>query len=194
MLQFSFSNPNVIPDTVRKRKPETKTEQQQRKQRPPSGTMVITPSENTSIESFVQELIQSDYILVDAVTQKRPHPKRQNQHYYIARFVFSRKEHAKETSDFVSVRHQVQTELLNISNDAFWRIRAFKNPFFQDGGLVQGFNTLSFNFEARVPRFDSRGQAVLARKKDSQGRKIGDPVSLEAQHELHICDGSVLLS
>lgn len=193
MMQFSFSNPSVIPNMVRRREAETKNQSEERKNRSSTGIVIIEPSENTSVD-LVDSLEAHGYVLVDGVYQSRQNPHKPMQTYHMVRFVFSRLEHAEMSEQFQTVQSIIRTELLDICNMAFWRVRGFSNPFFRNGEEIPGGRALSLNFEARVPRFLPDGQPVKERRKDADGRKIGDPVPLEPSHQLTISNGVLTLS
>jgi len=192
-LQFSFSNPSVIPITVRRRQAETKTESDQRKQRS-GGILAIEPCENVSIAEFVRKLEQSGYTLVDGLYQARQDVKHPSQMYHMVRFVFSRTQFVEITEQFREVQPKIREELHSIGETAFWRVRAFSNPFYKNGEEIGGFRALSFNFEVRIPRYLPDGQPVVQRRKDEHGKKIGDPVPIEPAHHLVIQENVVMLT
>ena len=193
MLQFSFSNPKAIPYNIRKREPETKNEHVRRVKLPPRGRLAIEPSERTKITSFAMDLETNGYQLVDGFSQKRHHAKRPEQVYYAVRFTFARKEYAEISDEFQSIQTKIHADLKQVCTVAFWRTRAFSNPFYKNGEEVEGFETLSFNFEVRSPRFHPDKKPILARRKDEQGNKFGDPVPLEPLHRLTLINGVVNL-
>ena len=195
LLQFSFSNPAIIPDIVRRREAETKTGTLERKekQKISSGILAIPPTENVSLLQLVGGLESAGYVLVDGLYQARPNLNKPDQMYHMVRFIFARREHAEPSDEFMSVRPLVRSALQDICTQAFWRIRAFSNPFYKDGVEVEDVRALSFNFEARVPRFLPDGRPVVSRRKDENGRKIGEPIPLEPTSHLVAKDGSVSL-
>ncbi len=194
MMQFSFSNPQVIPNFVRRRQAETKPESEERKQQPSRGIAIIEPVENISVQDFALELEAQGYVLVDGVYQSRQNPHKPMQMYHMVRFTFSRVEHAEISDHFQTVQSIIRTELSDICDGAFWRTRGFSNPFYKSGEEIPGYRAVSLNFEARVPRYLPDGQPVKERRKDAQGRKIGDPVPLEPSHRLIISNGTLTLS
>lgn len=191
-LQFSFSNPNIIPDTVRRREQETKAESDGRKQRH-DGIIAIERCENVSITEFVTSLEANGYTLVDGLYQSRQDIKRPSQMYHMVRFIFSRNEFVESTVEFMQIQQKLRAELLHICETAFWRVRAFSNPFYKNREEIPGFRALSFNFEVRIPRLLPDGQPVVQRRKDAQGKKFGEPVPLEPAHRLTILDNTVML-
>jgi hypothetical protein len=192
-LQFSFSNPAIIPNNIRKRQQETKTESNERKQRS-GGIMAIEPCENVSIEEFVSNIESSGYTLVDGLYQSRQDVKQPAKMYHMVRFIFAHNEFVEMNDEFADVRPKIWEELRHISETAFWRVRAFSNPFYKNGEEILGFRALSFNFEARIPRLLPDGTPVVQRRKDADGRKIGEPVSIEPAHHLVIQDNAVTLT
>lgn len=192
-LQFSFSNPNIIPKNVRRREQETKAESDTRKQNQ-GGILAIEPCENVSIATLVLELESLGYKLVDGLYQARQDRVRPSQMYHMVRFIFARTEHAEISDQFREIQLKIREELLDICENAFWRIRVFSNPFYKDGEEINGLRALSFNFEVRIPRLLPDGKPVVQRRKDEHGRKIGDPVPIEPAYHLVVKDGTVLLT
>jgi hypothetical protein len=192
MLQFSFSNPGIIPDAIRKREPESKNESTARKARQ-GGILAIEQHENTNIAEFVKQLSDSGYVLVDGFYQARQDVKNPKQMYHVVRFTFAKDTYAEVTDEFKEIQPKLIADLRIITTNAFWRARAFSNPFYKDGEEVAGFTAPSFNFEARVPRFLPDGKPVTARRKDATGKKIGDPVPLEPAGRLVIKNETVTI-
>jgi hypothetical protein len=192
MLQFSFSNAGIIPDTVRRREPESRNESAVRKARQ-GGVLAIEPHENTAISEFVTQLRESGYVLVDGFYQARQDVKNPKQMYHVVRFTFAKDAYAEVTDEFKKIQPKLMADLRTITTTAFWRVRAFSNPFYKDGEEISGFTAPSFNFEARVPRFLPDGNPVTARRKDAEGKKVGDPVPLEPAGRLVVQNGSVAI-
>ena len=151
-LQFSFSNPDVIPPAVKRVAPETVPGRVERKSHS-SGTMIIAPTEKCSIEGIVERLEAAGYELVDAVYQTRRDGKdpRLQRTYHMVRFIFARHEFAQVTPEFMGQRDAIRAALQSMSTTAMWRVRAFDNPFYHDGEEILGQRALSLNFEARQP-------------------------------------------
>lgn len=183
-VQFNFSNSAIIPATVQQRRQETRAEQRERKSRPNDGMMVIKPIDCVSIKYLVTDLEMLGYELVDGFSQERPHPKRRDQTYFTVRFVFARKEYAEVADEFTHVCSEVRQDLIKICKDAFWRTTAFVNPFYENGTQVSGVKSANLNFSVRTPCFNPDGTAVVARQKDGDGRKQGEPVPITALHKM----------
>lgn len=196
ILQFSFSNPNVVPASVRcRRKRETPKEQSKRKSHP-SGTLIIEPTMNCKMSSFFGELLEEGYELVDASFQERVHLKNKKQVYYAVRFVFCRKEFAKPTEEFKQKRDDICFNGLGrICNEALWRIRVYLNPFYENGEEIIGQKSVSINLEARSPLINKNGQPILRWTKDENGKRIGDQpmCSQRIDCSLHCFRGKIQL-
>lgn len=186
LLQFSFSNPSAIPPSVRRRSPETPEERDERKDRA-DGVMIIQPTEGTSLAEFPRDLEAAGYKLVDAFCKERinknnPHMKR----YHMVRFTFARREYAEISQGFWKVREAIRAELQSICGSSLWRVRAFDNPFYQDGAEVSGQRTMSVNLEVREPLFVN-GQPVKMWGRDSEGKRIGEAaVPLKAKRHFRL--------
>ena len=196
LMQFSFSNPNAVPDVIRRVEPENWTGGVQRRMRS-TGVMVMEPTPSCSMLEFPAELEDQGYELVDALVQKRPDQKDRTGKavYHAVRFTFVRREFASELSEaFQNVRGIIREELLEMCCDALWRVRAFDNPFFRDDEEVPGQRVLVVNLEARTPLFRANGEFVTVWQKDAAGNRVGDePLPLEPTHHLRIVDGTVSL-
>ncbi|MCX6741030.1 MAG: hypothetical protein NTY61_01385 [Candidatus Parcubacteria bacterium] len=194
IVQFSFSNPDVIPDVVKRVEPETAPGREVRKSHS-SGVMIIAPTEKCSIESIVTGLEGAGYELVDALYQTRKDGKdpRLQRMYHMVRFVFARHEFAEVSPEFMGVRGAVREALQSMSATAMWRVRAFDNPFYRDGEEVPGQRALSLNFEARTPLNNPDGTPVAVWQRDARGAKIGtSPVPIHPLYKL-VVDETVRL-
>ena len=188
IVQFSFSNPDVIPPSVRRRSPETHEERGERKDRA-DGDMILEPTAGASLAEFPRDLETAGYKLVDAFCKERindnPHLKK----YYMVRFVFARREYAEISQGFWKVRDAIRAELQSICGSSLWRVRAFDNPFYKDGAEVSGQRTMSINLEVRQPLFVG-GQPVKVWERDSDGKRIGEAaVPLKAKRHFRIVAG-----
>lgn len=193
-VQFSFSNPDVIPAVVKRAAPETTQVRTERKSRS-SGTMIIVPTEKCSITGIMEALEAAGYELVDALYQTRLDGKdpRLQRKYHMVRFIFARHEFAQVSPEFMSVRDAIRAALQSMSTAAMWRVRGFDNPFYQDGEEVLGQRALSLNFEARQPLNNPDGTPVAIWQKDGQGKRIGDsPVPIRPSYQL-VVDETVRL-
>ena len=194
-LQFSFNNPEVIPVLVGHRSNETTEERVVRKSHA-SGRLMIEPTEKCSIVDTLDGIESVGYELVDAFHQERLDPKDPTgrRRYHAVRFQFARQEVAQVSEEFKVIRDQVRYELQDICGNAHWRVRAFLNPFYQNGEEVQGKNAVSINFEARNPFFHPNGEPVLVWRKDERGNRLGNaPVPPKANRDLVVVNGEVIL-
>jgi hypothetical protein len=188
LVQFSFSNPDAIPPSVRWRRPETQEERVERKDHV-AGVMIVQPTEGTSLAEFPRDLEAAGYKLVDAFCKERindnPHLKR----YHMVRFIFARREHAQISQGFWKVRDAIRAEFQGICGSAMWRVRVFDNPFYQDEEEVSGRRTMSINLEVRQPLFVG-GQPVMVWQRDDVGRRVGSaPIRLTAKRHFRVVAG-----
>jgi len=195
-LQFSFTNADAVPPSVMRLERETLDERSERKSYA-TGFLVIEPTEKCSIVDFLGDLESAGYELVGAFYKERIDGKdlRGKRTYHMVRFLFTQKEFARPSEEFQSVRNTILEELKVVCQCAFWRVRMFSNPFYQNHEEVPGQRTLSLNFEARLPLTLPNGEPVTAWRKDERGRKMGDaPLPLMPNRHLQIVDGVVLLT
>ncbi|MFA4999224.1 MAG: hypothetical protein WC519_00605 [Parcubacteria group bacterium] len=196
VLQFSFSNPNVIPVTVKRQNRETFEEHVARKGRSTSGVMVIEPTERCSLVEFLKGLETAGYEMVDAFYKERIDDKdsRNKRTYHMVRFLFARREFIELSGEFKMVRDVVLTELRHICEGAMWRVRAFSNPFYKNGEEIPDQRTLSVNLEVRQPLFYPDGEPVTVWQKDGNGKRVGDTsLPLKADYCLRIVGDVVQL-
>jgi len=191
VVQFSFSNPEVIPSGIKRRGRESVFEHVARKLQA-TGERVIEPTENVFLGHLVGDLEGNGFELVDAFYQCRPKGENLDRTYYMVRFLFARREFAMPSAEFMQVRDAIRAELQEMLRIAFWRVRAFLNPFYLDGVEVPGQKSLSINLEARVPLFFPDGRLIMARRKEN-GKKIGNPQSLQPDFAMSVAEGLVLL-
>jgi hypothetical protein len=192
-MQFSFSNINVVPTSVKKLELEMLEERNERKTYKGNGEVIIKPIENVSLVEFLDNL-EVGYELVDAFYQPRIDPKdpRGNRIYHMVRFLFARRKYVELSDEFKEVRSTIHAELRKICEQAMWRVRAFLNPFFMDDEEVLGQRALSINLEARKPLFHPDGQLVMVWQKDERGNRVGEtPFPLKPDYYLRIEDNVV---
>lgn len=196
ILQFSFTNPDAIPPSVKRLDSETHKEHVERRARS-SGVMVIEPTEKCSIVEFLCELETEGYKMVDALYKERIDPKdpRGNRIYHMVRFTFAGRKFVEMSDEFRGIYDVIRAELDCICKQAMWRIRAFNNPFYANGEEDFLYRALSINIEARQPLFQSDGQTVKVWQKDKDGRRVGDaPLPLKADYALRIKNGVIRLA
>ncbi len=193
VLQFSFSNPDAIPQAVKRSQPETLSEQNKRNGRS-SGIMVIEPTENCSLVEFPGELEAAGYEMVDAFYKERIDPKDPNgrRTYHMVRFLFARHEFVDISDEFRKVRDDIRTALSEMCHAAMWRVRAFSNPFYKNGEKIPEYRAMSINFESRKPLFRPDGQPVKVWQKDENGERVGDaPSPLKSDFCLRLVSDTV---
>jgi len=194
-LQFSFSNPDAIPASVKRLNLETQEERMERKNHS-SGVMVIEPTEKCSLAEFLGELEAAGYEMVDGFYKERIDAKdpRGKRTYHMVRFLFARREFVELSDEFKKVRDTIRAELLSICETAMWRVRSFSNPFYQNGEEIPDQRAVSVNLEARQPLFRPDGQPVTVWQKDENGKRVGDaPLPLKGDYCLHIVGDAVQL-
>jgi len=195
LVQFSFSNSDAIPQVVKRLKPETTEEQAERKSHS-NGVLVIEPTANVSLVDFLGELEAAEFEIVDAFYKERIDPKdpRKKRTYHTVRFTFAHREYVDLSDEFKKVRDVIRTEFLEVCKKAMWRVRAFLNPYFEDGAEVAGLSTICINLEGRQPLFLPNGQPVVVWQKDEGGNRMGQaPIPLQPKYYLRVVDHAVQL-
>lgn len=185
-MRFSFSNSKIIPSSLKFKAPATVEREEVRRERH-SGVLVIEPTESCCLAGFPQQLVLTGYPLVDGFYQPRPDPKDifGGRMYGMVHFLFYRREFAEISPAFQAIADTVFGDLTKMCDDAFWRVRAFSNPFYKDGREVVGQSTISINLEARIPRFHPDGSLLMQWQKDDQGNRVGDcPKAIVPAHYL----------
>jgi len=191
MLQFSFSNINVVPECVRDLPRESINESLSRK-RIANGELVINPIENVDVVTFLTDLTSSGYELVDASYQHRVDRRDLRRTYHMVRFVFARSEHATLSNEFLAIRKNIVASLREMCEQAIWRVRLFLNPLFSNDEEVMGEHAVSINLERRTPFCDNVGKPVKVWQKDDNGERIGDaPVQIRPDYYLNFLDRTI---
>lgn len=195
ILQFSFSNPDVISSSVRRRGKETEEERVIRKSHS-GGAMLIAPTAKCSLVEFLGELETAGYEMVAGFYKERidANDLRGKRTYHMVRFLFARREFAEFSAEFKKMRDVIRAELRSICEGALWRVRVFDNPYFRTGEEVPGERAVSINLEAREPLFRPDGQPIAVWPKDEWGQRIGDaPIPIRVAHRLGVEDGAIRL-
>ncbi len=184
-IQFSFSNPNIVPVSVKSLPRESVAESGERKARG-TGKLVIEPTPRTSVLGLIVDLQKEGYVLVDALYQPRVDQHDAKRTYYMVRFLFAREDSAQEPFEsFAEVRLQVLDDLADVAGAAMWRVRVFDNPYFRNGVEIAGERTVSVNLEVREPFLQTNGQPVVEWQKDENERRVGEaPVPIKPKHQL----------
>jgi hypothetical protein len=195
MLQFSFSNPDVVPAVAKRMAQETPEEQVKRKSYS-NGVVLIEPTERCSLAKLLGELEAAGYEMVDAFYKKRidakdPHGKRM---YHMSRFLFARREFVELSDEFKKVREAIRTELRSICESAMWRVRSFSNPFYKNGVEIPNQRAVSINLEGRRPLFNSAGNRLKVWQRNTLSEKVGTaPLPIQPTHELRIIYSALAL-
>lgn len=180
-LQFSFSNRKLVPSWIPSIDCEKGEERKTRKGRVGRGTQFITPTPGVSLLDFVCDLEQEGFRLVDAVYQMRVDEKKSqwkndSQHhgamYCMVRFIFSRNYEISESYEEI-LRDKMRPALVLICQQALWRVRAYHNPWFENGETTSESLMMSVNAEVRDPLFQE-GRKIMVWKRDDKGEKVGD--------------------
>ncbi len=192
-VQFSFSNRGIIPTLLKLLERETKAQSAIRKTRA-SGILQIEPTEKVSITEFPEDLLRNGYVMTDAFYQLRQF---QAKTYHTVRFTFVRHDYyvvPEIPETFVALLGHTNAEFQKICDLAFWRVRAFKTPFFENDTPIDGQYAVIVNLEARVPLTEPSGKPVVEWKKDVDGNRIGDmAVPIEPNGYLRVQEGQICL-
>lgn len=73
------------------------------------------------------------------------------------------------------IGHDVQLIMIQFQRmceEAMWRVRAFRNPFFHEGEEVDGKRTISVNLEARKPYNSHKGASPCGQLKIEHGELV----------------------
>jgi hypothetical protein len=179
-MQFSFSNPEVVPEWVRWHERETSEKRTKRKSRA-SGRLVIEPTEGCSLMQFIKDLGIAGYELVDAFCQKRLNTDNfYGSTYRMVRFVFVRSDYVESSDNFASVRNLALASLKEMCAAALWRVRAFLNPYYQNGEEISGGHVISINLEHRQPLCSPEGgPPIMVWPRDDKGRSMKGRIGVE---------------
>lgn len=192
ILQFSFSNPSIVPASIKQVESESLDDRKIRKSREDTDTseIIIEPTENAYLAYFIDDLKTAGYEIVDALYQPRVDPKdlAEKRTYHMVRFLFARTESIEKIYEgFLKIRPTIYTDLEGMCVDAIWRVRALLNPLSKNGKDVYGQHALSINLEVRKPLFNPDDHHVLTWEKDEDGNRIGDePVPIMPDYCLRI--------
>jgi len=176
-LQFSFTSQEKIPQFLEDLPEEDMTGAMARKQLNEKGTGVDLTGgkfreKMVDVRSLPAGLSQMNYELVGAWKQERKQTKEgwgKGKSYWMIRFRFRHKDYldeyrakmgatpeAAETAwqEMVAKRPILLCELVTICSLAFWQVRAWRNPWYQDGQLLPDVYNISLNFEGRQPLYE----------------------------------------
>lgn len=196
-IQISVSNPDLISDTIRmwnfyrgREAKESDGRAFTRKQNL-NGEKVLEETEEVFAFPIIRSLLAQGFSLGGVIYSERQGGQTKDKTYYMVRFVFFAPGAGNPVPYFAKYRDEFMAELETLLKEAFWRVRAFRNPLHDDeGNELPGLPAVSLNLEARVPRIQPDGKPVLQWRKDERGEKIGDkPVQIEPKFVLGIRPG-----
>ena len=191
-VQFSFSNSNMIPVSVKHLEKEN-TEERTKRKGYSRGVRVIEPTMKCSLEGFVEDLKKAGYEMVDAFYKERINPKCRKT-YHMIHFLFARREFVDISDEFIKAREGIYSELHSICKSTMWRVRAFSNPLYEKGKEVHGQHSVSINTEVREPLFYPDGHLIEVWQKDAKGNRVGDvKVPLVPENRLSVVENIVTL-
>lgn len=146
------------------------------------GFVVISPTAGCDGTMFLAQLADAGYELVDGWWQVRgTFPQNR---LTIITLVFATKEFANPSDWFMGYRDRFLASFQKLLSFAFWQVRAFNNPFFQNNKQVPDQRTFCINFN--MPRWVRNGnKPAVEWERDAAGNKIGDaPVPLRPKFRL----------
>jgi len=197
MVQFSFSNKNLIPDFIPRLPKEIGDKNHKRKNGKCLKGLGLKDKSinNCSFHGFDPETL--DLKLIDVECQKRIHKGNQGT-YQMVRFVFGPRHYVVSCSEIVEHKGEYMSFFRTLCDESYWRLKSFLNPRvfpFDDIDkgkkwnivlIKDGKRNLSLNLEVRQPRFKSNGDSVMARKKNDNGKSVGDPIEIDPTHYLFV--------
>ena len=204
-LQFSMSHGNQVPRLVTWIKPECFAERSLRKAAAVPGEQFLIPENDASgrgvndvsLIYVVDDLIAAGFTLVEAIAQERSSNKAGAPAYAMVRYSFYRNELAKHSSDFLQNMANIVRDLQEFLELALWRVRGFRNLYFQeDGTVMDGAYGISVNMEARNPLFvgNDMTKPQVRWQKDANGDRVGDaPLPVVPGSYVSVIDNEVSL-
>ena len=171
-LQFSFMNQSAIPQFLEDLPEESLENAVARKQLNDHGTGTDLTNggqfrgKKLDLRGLPAGILKTDYELVGVWKQQRLQTKAgwgQNKPYWMIRFRFRNREYLDEYRTkmgeeawkaMVEKRPMLLGELVTICSLSFWQMRAWRNPWFQDGKILPGVYFISMNFEGRQPLYE----------------------------------------
>ena len=186
VVQFAIANPDIVPLYVPVKEQLAVKEFTDRKEAGSEQEFkpILDSVPDVFCLDFAEDLACQEFELVDAFLKPvthtaRPHTK--------AQFVFASKPFVDSSSDFIVVKEGLMQDLDLLFNDAMWRVRAFRNPFYRDRKAVDGQFALSINLDARSALVDEEGEPLLRWQKDENGNRVGDkPMPITPKRFLRI--------
>lgn len=204
-LQFSMSHANQVPCWVTWIDPESAGERSVRKAASVPGEQFMIPEidasgrgvNNVSLIYIVDDLIAEGFTLVEAMAQERSPSKVGAPPYAMVRYTFYRAGLAECSSDFLQNMGNIIQDLHEFLELALWRVRGFRNPWFQkEGTVADGVFSISINMDARNPLFvgNDKTRPQVRWQKDANGDRVGDaPLPVAAGSFVSIIDNEIAL-
>lgn len=162
-LQFDFTNEQAVPWNLRNMPPEQIDAARARRQHNQSSVATgidLLPAKPREVKpgQLTAGLIKADYVLINAKYQERIHQHSNQETYHMVRFLLVRQEYEQpdepRVMELKPFRGILLAELAGLCQTAYWQIRAFRNPYYDEHAPVAGQNYLSFNFDGRQPLFE----------------------------------------
>ncbi len=149
LVQFRVNNPKMLPETIRTDDKPTGTAEVVSRAGQVKGEECLQSTESVGHGKFPDDLASNGYTLVDAFTKVRQ--DRGGREYGIVRFTFVAEGHVDTVPEWDKARPAAEQALRDMVEGAAWRTRAFLNPFFADGNIVEGTFCISVNADMRDP-------------------------------------------
>lgn len=183
LMQFIFSNRNLIPATVRQL---VKTPEENGSRAPRwGGNLFIGPTPAVSLLGLLGDLEEAGFQLVSC--KHKPRLDDMGKINHLLRFIFGRPEHSAPEAGFLEKQVAVRADLAKICGEATWQCQVFQNPFFRGEEVVEGAHAISINLNARKPLLDPYGNQLKVWQRDARGMKTGDaPLPVQPARELRI--------
>lgn len=168
-IQFSFQNEILAPASLWGLITESKEKSKIRIQRNISNNddnlLIFKPfPTRICLSELPSELLEHGWELVDASIQTRVNDNfpEQMKFYVTPKFYFAPKGLALIVDDFdKKFKGLAYSELQSLCDISLWRLRLFRNPYYENGQIDPNFNHFSINCEEREPRFENNGQIKI---------------------------------
>lgn len=188
IMQFNFSNYNIVSEVIKKIS-KARQEKQVAREKKTIGIQAISRTPNVSLLLFVKQLEETGYKLVDTIYEKRHGNTNGKDH--MVKFVFYRQEYANPSKNFQKDMETVYFELNQMCQQALWQTRGYINPFYKKG---KEKNFISINMDVRNPIILPDGKLIKKWQKDDKGKKIGKgPLPLFPDFFLSVKGGEIRL-
>jgi len=149
LVQFRVNNPKMLPKTIRKDEKPAGTTEVVARAGQVKGEECLQPTESVGCAEFLADLASAGYVMVDAFSKVRQ--DRGGREYGIVRFTFVAEDRVDTVPEWDKARPAAEQTFRDMAEGAAWRTRAFLNPFFADGNIVEGAFCISVNADMRDP-------------------------------------------